>query len=135
MVASVFGYTHPMLGSLKPFVPAGSDYELALAFYVALGFETEWRVAGLTKLQWGDAAFLLQDYENRELQDNLMIQVPVADLDALWQHVQASGVVEQFAVRATAPELKSWGNREVHLQDPAGVLWQFVEMPQLEYDA
>jgi len=75
----------------------------------------------------GAAVFLLQDYENQTMQENLMMFVKVDDLDEWWRHIQASGVVERYrGVRAKEPTLYPWGMREVHLIDPAGVCWHFA---------
>jgi uncharacterized glyoxalase superfamily protein PhnB len=116
-----------MLRALKPFIPAGSDFDRSKAFFCDLGFEVRWEVEGLAELALGGAAFLLQAFESREMQDNLMMAVEVDDLDAWWEHIQASGVLERYpGVRATVPTLFPWGRREVHLIDPAGVCWHFA---------
>jgi hypothetical protein len=36
--------------ALHPFVPAGTDFALALAFFAELGFETAWKQDGLAGL-------------------------------------------------------------------------------------
>ena len=75
----------------------------------------------------GGAVILLQDFHNKEMQDNLMMFVSVDDLDAWWRHLQASGVLGCFdGVRAKEPTTYPWGQREVHLIDPAGVCWHFA---------
>lgn len=113
--------------SLKPFIPSGSDFARSKAFFQDLGFELKWEVEGLAELALGGAAFLLQDFDNREMQDNLMMFVSVDDLDAWWRHIQSSGVLERYdGVRAKEPTVHPWGRREVHLIDPAGVCWHFA---------
>jgi uncharacterized glyoxalase superfamily protein PhnB len=119
----------PLLG-LKPFIPSGRDFEAAKAFFRDLGFTVQWEAEGLAELRLGEAAFLLQDYQNREMQENLMMLVPVDDLDDWWRRILASGVVERYeGVRAKEPTDYPWGEREVHLIDPAGVCWHFVASP------
>ncbi len=116
-----------MITALKPFIPSGKDFQLALRFFQDLGFEVKWRVSGLAELQLGAAAFLLQEYHNQELQENLMMYALVEDLDAWWEHIQRSGVLERYpGVRAKPPTDYPWGKREVHLIDPAGVCWHFA---------
>jgi len=113
--------------TLKPFIPSGADFAASKAFFLELGFELRWEVDGLAELALGGAAFLLQRFESREMQENLMMLVEVDDLDAWWRHVESSGVLSRFAgVRAKEPTLYPWGRREVHLIDPAGVCWHFV---------
>jgi uncharacterized glyoxalase superfamily protein PhnB len=116
-----------MLRQLKPFIPSGPDFAGARAFFHDVGFTLDWETEGLAQLSLGGATFLLQDYHNREMQENLMMFVLVDDLDAWWEHLQASGVLERYeGVRAKAPTLYPWGQREVHLIDPAGVCWHFA---------
>ena len=113
--------------ALKPFIPSGPDFAAARGFFVDLGFEVAWEVAGLAELRLGAAAFLLQDFHNQTMQENLMMYVEVDDLDAWWRHLQDSGVTARYpGVRAKEPTLFPWGRREVHLIDPAGVCWHFA---------
>ena len=116
------------LKSLKPFIPAGEDFSLAKRFFHDLGFETEWENEGYVGLRLGAAAFILQDFSHPEMQRNLMLQVTVEDLDAWWRHIQESIVLDNYSgVKAKEPTEFPWGTREVHLIDPAGVCWHFVQ--------
>jgi uncharacterized glyoxalase superfamily protein PhnB len=113
--------------ALKPFIPSGPDFGAAKAFFRDLGFATNWENEGLAELQLGGAAFLLQDFHNQEMQNNLMMFVSVEDLDDWWRRVLASGVLSRYpGVRAKEPTAYPWGQREVHLIDPAGVCWHFA---------
>ena len=42
--------------ALIPFVPAGADFALALAFFAELGFATAWKHDGLAGLRFGPAS-------------------------------------------------------------------------------
>ena len=115
------------LSSLKPFIPSGPDFESAKSFFSDLGFTVNWETEGLAELQLGKAVFLLQDFHNQEMQSNLMMFANVEDLDAWWQHIQSSGVLERYqGVTGREPTEFPWGQREVHLIDPAGVCWHFA---------
>ena len=97
------------------------------AFFQDLGFSVNWEADGYAELQLGSAVFILQDFHNQTMQENLMLQAQVDDLDAWWQHIQKSGVLDRYqGVRAKEPTTFTWGVREVHLIDPAGVCWHFV---------
>lgn len=112
---------------LKPFIPSGKDFSLARRFFLDLGFTVNWEVQGLAELQLGSAVFLLQDFHNPTMQDNLMMFAKVDDLDAWWRHIRTCGVLDRYqGVRAKEPTEYPWGNREVHLIDPAGVCWHFA---------
>lgn len=118
----------PSIRALKPFIPSGPDFAAAKAFFRDLGFAVIWEVEGLAELQLGGAAFLLQDFHNPEMQRNLMMFVTVEGLDDWWRHLVATGVEGRYpGVRAKEPTDYPWGQREIHLIDPAGVCWHFAE--------
>lgn len=109
------------------FVPSGADYELAIAFYRDLGFETQWRSEDLAVMRNGGCRFYLQRILNEELQRNFMMFLEVDDLDAWWQRIEIAALVARYpGVAARPPELYPWGKREIHLIDPAGVLWHIA---------
>ncbi|WP_115045538.1 VOC family protein [Xanthomonas arboricola] len=109
---------------LKVFVPA-RDYALSQRFYRALGFVQEDEVGNVTCFRHGThCAFLLQDFYQRELAENLMLHLWVDDADAWWQHMHDMGLDEQFGVSFSAPEDRPWGARDFTLHDPSGVLWR-----------
>lgn len=109
--------------ALLPFVPSGSDFELALGFFAELGFAVEWRNGGLAGLRLGAAAFMLQEIDVPEWQNNQMLTLEVDDLDGYWKEIVGKNLSARFAgVRLKEPTDYPWG-REVHIIDPAGVCW------------
>jgi uncharacterized glyoxalase superfamily protein PhnB len=113
--------------ALKPFIPSGKDFALARRFFVDLGFAVRWEGGGYAELALGAAAFILQDFHHADMQANLMMFAKVDDLDAWWTHLVASGVADRYpGVRIKAPTDYPWGQREVHVIDPAGVCWHFA---------
>lgn len=114
------------LTSLKPFIPSGKDFQASKRFFQDLGFEVKWESGGYAELTLGAAAFLLQDYHNQEMQDNLMMAADVEDLDAWWTRIQKV-LPKHPGARAKPPTDYPWGRREVHLVDPAGVCWHFAQ--------
>ncbi|MFP2926198.1 VOC family protein [Pyxidicoccus sp. 3LG] len=115
------------IAALKPFIPSGKDFAAARSFFLALGFVVNWEGQGLVELQLGAAVFLLQDFHNPTVQENLILFAQVDDLDAWWKHLQECGVLDRYpGVRAKEPTVYPWGQREVHLIDPAGVCWHFA---------
>jgi len=61
------------LKSLRPFVPSGEDYALSKSFFLEIGFVENWGDDGLCELQMNDVKFLLQNFKNIEMQQNLMM--------------------------------------------------------------
>jgi hypothetical protein len=111
---------------LEPFIPSGADHALSKKFFAELGFQVNWQTDELCELQLGGVKLLLQNYHNKEMQDNLMMHVLVDDLDEFWTNLGESGVVDRYeAVSAREPTVFPCG-REVHLIDPAGVCWHFA---------
>lgn len=112
---------------LRPFVPSGADYPLAVQFYTDLGFEKVFSSNELTIFRVDETEFHLQNYHNEELQSNYMLELCVEDLDAWWQQIQHIGVIEKYNLRIKAPQLQPYGKRAIHLIDTAGVLWHITE--------
>lgn len=112
---------------IRPFVPSGENNQQSLQFYRDLGFEQIYHSSELSIFKVDDLEFHLQNYHNRELQDNFMLELCVQDLDAWWEHIQSSGIIEKYQVRAKPPQLQPYGKRAIHLIDPAGVLWHLTE--------
>lgn len=108
---------------LYPFVPSGPDFELALAFFNAIGFETTWKDQTLAGMRFGGAYFMLQSIHVPEWQSNQMITFEVTDLDAYWAELSSLDLPNRFkGVSIKPPTDYPWG-REIHFIDPAGVCW------------
>jgi len=112
---------------LMCFVPSGPDYAQALRFYEDLGFSIAWQSDDLSILQYGAHCFFLQRFTHVELQQNYMMYLSVEDLDAWWDKLSALSLPEKYPdVRIKPPQDYPWGLREIHLIDPAGVLWHIA---------
>ena len=108
---------------IKAFVPS-KDFELSKRFYQDLGFTMASEGGGVAYFHWGPVSFLLQDFCAQGLAENFMMHVLVADVEAWWSHVQASGVVSKYRVRCTDMEAQPWRMKDFCLTDPSGVLWR-----------
>lgn len=62
----------PKAIDLKPFVPA-KDFDLSLAFYQDIGFEMKSNEGGVAFFSFGSQNFLLQDFYQEILAENLVI--------------------------------------------------------------
>src|SRR5262249_26154051 len=106
----------------RPFLPT-KDFAASVRFYEALGFE-KLLDSEVAIFRVGAGGFLLQRYWQEDWAGNFMMQLMVDDLDAWWARIDALDLPGNFGVRApTAPAVMPWGLREVHVIDPAGVLW------------
>jgi hypothetical protein len=115
---------------LYPFVPSGSQFELSLEFFVALGFEKLWQHDGLAGLRFGGAYFMLQKIDVPEWQKNQMITFEVTDLDGYWAEIEPKKLPSQFpGVKTRPPTDFPWG-REIHIIDPGGVCWHVRQAEQ-----
>jgi hypothetical protein len=115
---------------LYPFVPSGSQFELSLEFFVALGFEKLWQHDGLAGLRFGGAYFMLQKIDVPEWQKNQMITFEVTDLDGYWAEIEPKNLPSQFpGVKTRPPTDFPWG-REIHIIDPGGVCWHVRQAEQ-----
>ena len=108
---------------IKAFVPA-RDFELSKQFYTDIGFTMASGGGGVAYFHFGGASFLLQDFYEKALAENLMMHLLVEDVDAWWDTIQESGVAAKYKVRVTNIELQPWRMRDFCLIDPSGVLWR-----------
>ncbi len=115
------------VNALRVFVPA-KDYDVSTRFYEDLGFEVAWAADEVREMRIGGFSFFLQNYYQKEWADNFMMQLKVTDLDVWWKHIVEKDLAARFeGVRAAAPKVYPWGLREIHLIDPAGVLWHIAQ--------
>ncbi|MGH8321360.1 MAG: VOC family protein [Gammaproteobacteria bacterium] len=108
---------------IKAFIPA-RDYELSKRFYTDLGFTPAFSSNDLSYLHAGKSSFLLQNFYQKELCENLMMHLLVEDVEAWWQHVLTQRLAERYSVRVNPPEDRPWGIRDFTIDDPSGVLWR-----------
>jgi len=112
---------------LRMFLPT-QDFEVSKAFYEALGFAKvlDGEVAIYDTAAAG--GIILQRYYQQDWAENLMLSLQVDDLDSWWAHIRSLDLPGRFGVRPPAPpKFYPWGLREVHVIDPAGVLWHFIQ--------
>ena len=115
------------VNALRVFVPS-KDHDVSTRFYENLGFEVAWAADEVKEMRIGEFSFLLQNYYQKDWADNFMMQLKVADLDAWWELIVEKDLVARYeGVRAKKPTVYPWGLREIHLIDPAGVLWHIAQ--------
>jgi len=110
----------------KPFVPA-SDFERAKEFYLAVGFDIPWSFEDLAYVRHGQAAFLLQAFDQPAFIENFQMHLLVENVDAWHSYLNAVGVEERFGVRMGEPRDQPWAMRDFTVFDPSGVLWRIAQ--------
>ncbi|OYU45253.1 MAG: glyoxalase [Burkholderiales bacterium PBB4] len=108
---------------IKAFVPA-KNFEVSKQFYQDLGFTLASDGDGIAYFHFEHVSFLLQDFCIESLAENFMMHILVEDVNAWWDHVQASGVAAKYKVRVTDLEDQPWRMRDFCVFDPSGVLWR-----------
>jgi uncharacterized glyoxalase superfamily protein PhnB len=108
---------------MKAFVPS-KDFELSKQFYKDIGFTMASAGGGIAYFQFGSVSFLLQDFCTESFAENFMMHLLVEDVNAWWEQVQKSGLLEKYGVRVTELEDQPWHMRDFCLYDPSGVLWR-----------
>lgn len=107
---------------LKAFVPA-KDFALSKRFYADLGFTQRSEGGGVAYFCVDHSAFLLQDFYEAALAENLVMHLLVPDVQAWRAHVDAQDIAGRYGVRITQMEAQPWGITEFVVIDPSGVCW------------
>lgn len=108
---------------IKAFIPS-KDFERSKQFYLDIGFTLASDGGGVAYFSCDGASFLLQDFCAENFAENFMMHMLVADVDAWWARVKASGVEEKYGVNISDIEIQPWKMRDFCLFDPAGVVWR-----------
>lgn len=116
---------------LRTFLPS-KDLETSKQFYIDLGFPLRWEGEGLLILGGDNYNFFLQKYYQKEWAENLMMQLHVDDLDALYKVCEE--VLPKYEGTKLKPIFKADYGRTFHILDPAGVLWHMTEYEVKEED-
>ncbi|WP_229007462.1 VOC family protein [Methylophilus sp. Leaf408] len=115
--------TNLKVTEIKAFVPA-QDFELSRQFYQDIGFTMASEGGGIAYFHFGNSSFLLQNFCAEGFAENFMMHLLVEDVDAWWQKVEKSGVVNKYGVKLWPIELQPWKMRDFCITDPSGVLWR-----------
>ena len=115
--------------ALRPFVPA-KDYRLSRRYYGALGFKPTMEQDDVTLLKMESFSFILQNFYEPLLAENLMLQLLVRNVDAGGTPHDPAGLVEDCgATPPKPPAMQAWGLKVGFIFDPSGVLWHVAEAP------
>ena len=82
---------------IKAFIPS-KNFDLSKQFYKDLGFTMASEGGGVAYFHFDQVSFLLQDFSAEAFAENFMMHILVQDVDAWWNLVHESGVIEKYNV-------------------------------------
>lgn len=107
---------------IKAFVPT-ADYSVSKQFYQDLGFTMASEGGGVAYFRFEHVSFLLQDGGVDSTSPKMTMHLLVEDVDAWWDNVERSKVVEVYGVSISPIETQPWKMRDFYLSDPSGIVW------------
>jgi predicted lactoylglutathione lyase len=107
---------------IKVFIPS-RNYEESKQFYRAIGFNMTFESEEVAEFENGECSFLLQNFYNEGLANNLMMQLAVKSVETVHQSLSE---IKRFEIKFKPPESVPWG-RVLYLWGPAGELWHITE--------
>ena len=108
---------------IKAFIPA-KDFERSKQFYSDIGFTKASDSDGIAYFHLGNCSFLLQNFYEKKLAENLMMHLLVEDIRSWHQHINEAGIQKNYSVRVTDVIEQPWGMLDFVMDDPSGVLWR-----------
>lgn len=111
---------------LKSFIPA-RDFALSKRFYKDMGFSMASDDNGIAYFHAGNCSFLLQDFYQQQLAENLMMHLLVEDVAAWHQQILQADLAGKYGSRVSDLQTQPWGMRDFTLSDPSGVLWRIAQ--------
>lgn len=107
---------------IRTFIPS-KDYENSKTFYTELGFSGEFVTDDLTIFESGGCSFFLQRFYNQQLAENLMFQLIVLDIEAVFEMANKS----KHKTKITPIQQEHWG-KVFYLTGPSGELWHVTQL-------
>lgn len=115
----------PKIKEIKPFIPCSSNgFDESIDFYQEIGFSVIEKADTVCSIDTNQGyKFLIRNRYNKELAENLMLQIWVEDLDEWEVFLQKLNLNEKYpGVKVSEPTTEPWGWRIIYVWDPAGVL-------------
>jgi hypothetical protein len=111
--------------TIRPFI-GSKNFAESRAFYADLGFTEVIIDKTMSLFKVNDhLAFYLQDAYVKDWIENTMVFLEVEDVEACYEDFQRKKLTDKYkGVKLPPIRIWDWG-KEIHLLDPAGVLWHF----------
>lgn len=108
---------------IKAFIPA-KDFDISKRFYRDMGFTQASDTQGVAYFYHGQCSFLLQDFYEQKLAENLMMHLLVEDIHAWHEQLVSSSIADKYDVVISDVTEQPWGMLDFVMHDPSGVLWR-----------
>ena len=115
----------PKIKEIKVFIPCSPNgIEESINFYQDLGFSTITRTDTICSIDTHQGfKFIIRNRYNKDLAENLMLQIWVDNLAAWELHLKTLNLEEKYPnVKVSKASDEPWGWRIIYVWDPAGVL-------------
>jgi len=110
---------------IKAFIPS-KNYGLSKQFYQDMGFTMKSDSDGVAYFNFQNSSFLLQDFYDSGLADNLMMHLLVENAFHWHRTLLENRLIEKYDVEISEPEERPWRMVDFTLTDPSGVLWRIA---------
>ena len=107
---------------IRAFIPS-KDYEITKTFYTELGFTGVYVSDDLTLFESGECTFFVQRFYNKELAENLMLQLIVLDIETAFEIANKS----KHKTKISPIQQENWG-KVFYLHGPSGELWHVTQL-------
>lgn len=111
--------------NIRTFLPS-KDFLVSKQFYLELGFQILWEDKDYIIFGTSENNFFLQNGYNKDWAENMMIQLHVDDLDALYEI--AVNLIDTYEGTKIKEIFTAHYGRTFHLIGPAGELWHMTEV-------
>ena len=111
---------------LKVFIPS-KDFNVSKQFYSDLGFIKASDQDGVAYFHSGNCSFLLQDFYDQSLAENLMMHLLVEDIASWHKQILNSGIADKYSVTISNIIRQPWAMLDFVIHDPSGVQWWFAQ--------
>ena len=108
---------------LKTFIPS-KDFTTSKQFYSEIGFTKASDSDGVAYFHCGNCSFLLQNFYDKSLSENLIMHLLVEDVESWHEQITKSGVSEKYDINVSEVTAQPWGILDFLVHDPSGVLWR-----------
>lgn len=115
----------PKLKEFKPFIPCSPNgIEESIRFYQDIGFSVIKKMDTVCSMETHQGSkFLIRNKYNKDLAENLMLQLWVEEIDKWEAFLKELNLEEKYpGVKVSDIAIEPWGWRIIYVWDPAGVL-------------